>query len=65
MGAARANHPSSERANGEQAHEPEQLALIEAPPDWRLDEATRELGRRGVAEARRRLAAARPTGRAA
>jgi hypothetical protein len=34
-----------------------QLVLIEAPTDeqWRLDDSTRELGRRGVAEARRAL----------
>jgi hypothetical protein len=36
-----------------------QLVLLLEPPDdeWRLDEHTREAGRRGVAEARRVLAA--------
>ncbi|HLI53518.1 MAG TPA: hypothetical protein VKU88_04255 [Acidimicrobiales bacterium] len=35
----------------------EQLVLIESgAPDFRLDEHTREIGRRGVAEARRILA---------
>ena len=35
-----------------------QLVLIDdqEQPDWRLDEHTREAGRRGVAEARRALA---------
>jgi hypothetical protein len=34
-----------------------QLVLIETSTDaqWRLDDSTRELGRRGVAEARRAL----------
>jgi hypothetical protein len=33
-----------------------QLVLIEArDTQWRLDEHTREVGRRGLAEARRRL----------
>jgi hypothetical protein len=33
-----------------------QLALIEArDTDWRLDERTREVGRQGLAEARRQL----------
>ena len=38
----------------------EQLHLLE-PPDqrWRLDTKTREIGRRGLAEARRALAEAR------
>jgi len=35
-----------------------QLTLIEIPPTWRLDDATREAGRRGVAEARATLQAA-------
>jgi hypothetical protein len=35
-----------------------QLSLIESPPAWRLDEPTREAGRRGVAEARAALRAA-------
>ena len=35
-----------------------QLSLIEVPPSWRLDDATRAAGRRGVAEARRSLEAA-------
>ncbi len=34
----------------------EQLVLIEAPePEWRLDERTREAGRRGVEQAREAL----------
>lgn len=37
---------------------PRQLTLIETPPDWRLDDRTREIGRRGVARARAALAAA-------
>jgi hypothetical protein len=33
-----------------------QLVLIDArDTDWRLDERTREVGRQGLAEARRRL----------
>jgi hypothetical protein len=32
-----------------------QLSLIESPPEWRLDDRTREVGRRGVAEARAAL----------
>jgi hypothetical protein len=35
-----------------------QLTLLDTPPTWRLDEATREAGRRGVAEARATLRAA-------
>jgi hypothetical protein len=37
---------------------PRQLELLLEPPDddWRLDDRTREAGRRGVAEARRVLA---------
>lgn len=35
-----------------------QLTLLEIPPTWRLDDATREAGRRGVAEARASLRAA-------
>jgi hypothetical protein len=37
-----------------------QLHLLELPePDWHLDEATKEIGRRGVAEARQALVKAR------
>jgi hypothetical protein len=37
-----------------------QLQLIEAPAGvWRLDDATRDIGRRGVAQARSALRAAR------
>jgi hypothetical protein len=36
-----------------------QLSLIEFPAGWRLDERTREVGRRGLAEARAKLVAAR------
>jgi hypothetical protein len=39
-----------------------QLVLLEAPVDWRLDERTREIGRRGVANARAALQSARPDG---
>jgi len=35
-----------------------QLTLLDTPPAWRLDEATREAGRRGIAEARASLQAA-------
>ena len=35
-----------------------QLSLLDTPPSWRIDPATRELGRRGVAEARAKLQAA-------
>jgi hypothetical protein len=35
-----------------------QLTLLETPPDWRLDEDTREIGRAGVAQAREALRAA-------
>ena len=37
-----------------------QLHLLEPPePDWHLDETTKEIGRRGVAEAREALQRAR------
>ena len=37
-----------------------QLHLLEPPePDWHLDDSTREIGRRGVAEARQALRHAR------
>lgn len=36
-----------------------QLALIEEPSDWRLDEHTRQTGRAGVAKAREALRQAR------
>jgi hypothetical protein len=36
-----------------------QLALIDTPADWRLDEQTRETGRDGVAQAREALRQAR------
>ena len=35
-----------------------QLTLLDSPPAWQIDEATREAGRRGVAEARATLEAA-------
>ena len=38
-----------------------QLKLLDTPPTWRLDEATRELGRKGIAEARARLREAAAT----
>jgi hypothetical protein len=37
-----------------------QLTLIDPQRTWRLDERTRQIGRRGVAEARAALAAHRP-----
>jgi hypothetical protein len=42
-----------------------QLSLLEVRPSWRLDDATREAGRRGVAEARAALQAAMAAARAA
>ncbi|MCQ3809689.1 MAG: hypothetical protein KTV68_03950 [Acidimicrobiia bacterium] len=33
----------------------QQLMLLEAPPDWRIDERTKEIGRRGLAQARAAL----------
>lgn len=38
----------------------QQLTLIADRPPWRLDAKTREVGRRGIAEARAALAAHRP-----
>ena len=35
-----------------------QLTLLDTPPAWQIDDATREVGRRGVAEARATLEAA-------
>jgi len=35
-----------------------QLSLLDTPPSWRIDPATREVGRRGVAAARASLQAA-------
>jgi len=35
-----------------------QLTLLDTAPRWRIDEATREVGRRGIAEARASLQAA-------
>jgi hypothetical protein len=35
-----------------------QLSLLDTPPEWKLDAATRELGRKGVADARASLQAA-------
>ena len=37
----------------------QQLLLLDEPADWRLDERTRRIGIRGVAEARCQLAEAR------
>ncbi|HEY4378353.1 MAG TPA: hypothetical protein VGM93_14405 [Acidimicrobiales bacterium] len=34
-----------------------QLTLMDRPAGWRLDEQTKEIGRRGIAEARAALAA--------
>ena len=38
---------------------PQQLALPDVWPEWRLDERTRKLGLRGVAEARAAVLAVR------
>jgi hypothetical protein len=35
-----------------------QLTLLDTPPAWRIDETTREVGRRGIAAARASLQAA-------
>jgi hypothetical protein len=35
-----------------------QLTLLDTPPTWRLDEATKVVGRKGIAEARASLQAA-------
>jgi hypothetical protein len=35
--------------------ERQQLILIEAPADWRLDDQTKEIGRDGIAQARQAL----------
>lgn len=35
-----------------------QLTLLDTPPAWRIDEITREVGRRGIAAARASLQAA-------
>jgi hypothetical protein len=43
----------------------QQLVLIETPAEWRLDESTRAIGRRGLAEARTALRAAQARARAA
>jgi hypothetical protein len=40
-----------------------QLALLETPPDWRLDEHTREVGRAGIAQARKALREAQAAAR--
>ena len=37
-----------------------QLTLIDNSSPWRIDERTREIGRRGIAEARAALAETRP-----
>ena len=37
-----------------------QLQLLEQAPEWRLDDETRAVGRKGLAAARAALAAARP-----
>ncbi len=37
-----------------------QLTLINSESPWRLDEKTREIGRRGLAQARAALAAHQP-----
>jgi hypothetical protein len=42
-----------------------QLTLLDTPPVWRIDETTREVGRRGIAAARASLQAAIASQRAA
>ena len=42
-----------------------QLSLLEAPPDWRIDERTKEIGRRGLAQARAALKGHSPAARPA
>ena len=41
----------------------QQLTLLEAPPDWRIDERTKEIGRRGLAQARAALQGRYPEAR--
>ena len=41
--------------NAQETSNSNQLQLLETPEEWRLDHQTRELGRKGVAEARRAL----------
>jgi hypothetical protein len=36
----------------------QQLTLLDTPPSWRIDEATKAAGRKGLAEARAALQAA-------
>ena len=43
----------------------QQLTLLEAPPDWRIDERTKEIGRRGLAHARAALQGRSPAARPA
>jgi hypothetical protein len=43
----------------------DQLELLERTDPWRIDERTREVGRRGLEQARRALAEARPARRKA
>ncbi len=38
-----------------------QLTLLDSPPVWRLSEATKAAGRKGIAEARARLREAQAT----
>ena len=38
-----------------------QLTLLDTPPAWRIDDTTREVGRRGIAAARASLQAAMAT----
>jgi hypothetical protein len=42
-----------------------QLVLLESENPWRLDEQTKEIGRRGVAEAREALRKAKQAAQAA
>jgi hypothetical protein len=41
-----------------------QLALLDTPPEWHIDDQTREVGRAGLARARAALAAAAAHGQA-
>jgi hypothetical protein len=42
----------------EDGHMARQLALLDTPPEWQIDDQTREVGRKGLAQARAALAAA-------
>jgi len=60
-GPGRPGRPVSSRSTEPAQDAPNQLRLLDAPStrDWRLDESTREVGRRGIELARRALESAR------